>query len=60
MTDKEKTFRKWLDDEFDRYREMYRDALENDDDNGLTYLGKANLLTNVILKFEEVFCDEED
>ena len=58
--DKEREFRKWLDDEFDRYREMYRDALENDDDRGLTYLGKANLLSSVILKFEEVFCDEED
>ena len=58
--EKEREFRKWLEDGFDLYRELYREALESDDDRGLVYLGKANLLSSVISKFEEVFCDEED
>lgn len=58
--DKEREFLEWLEDVFDNYREMYRDALENDDDLGLTYLGKANVVSGIIAKYKEVFCDEED
>ncbi len=58
--EKEREFLEWLEDVFDNYREMYRDALENDDDLGLTYLGKANVVSGIIAKYKEVFCDEED
>lgn len=57
---KEKEFRDWLGELFEEYRYMYREALEKGDfDKYLVNIGKANLIMNVIMKFEEVFCDEE-
>ena len=59
--EREKEFRKWLEGVFQEYKDMYREALDDDaDDRGRIYLSKANLVSRVIEKFEEVFGSEED